>query len=232
MTTPAGSRRSRGPRAATAAGTGAELGLGAVLLGITALAGVAFVHRPWPNRLDVWGYRVLPAAHHAHWAYDVTKLGSLTALVVGVIVVFTIGIFRDWVRAIACATAPVIAVLIVQDVAKPLVGRHIGLSGASSFPSGTVAAVAALSTAFVLVVPALLRPLVAVAGTAATVAASVAVIIVRWHYPTDALGGIGVGIGAVLLMDAVLHIPWAIAGSVRSRPAEQRYQQQRHPRLA
>jgi membrane-associated phospholipid phosphatase len=232
MTTPAGYRRPRGPRAATAGGTGAELGLGAALLGVTALAGVAFVHRPWPNRLDVWGYRVLPAGVDLRWAHDFATLGSLTVLVVGVLVVFTIGIFRDWVRAIACATAPVIAVLIVQDVAKPLVGRHIGLSGASSFPSGTVAAVAALATAFTLVVPALLRPLVAMAGAAATVGASVAVIILRWHYPTDALGGIGVGIGAVLVMDAVLHVPWAIARSFRSRPAEQGYQRQRHPRLA
>lgn len=232
MTTPAGYRRPRGPRAATAGGTGAELGLGAALVGLTALAGEAFVHRPWPNRLDVWGYRVLPAGTDLRWAHDFATLGSLTVLVVGVLVVFTIGIFHDWVRAIACATAPVVAVLIVQDVAKPLVGRHIGLSGASSFPSGTVAAVAALATAFTLVVPTLLRPLAAVAGAVATVGASVAVIILRWHYPTDALGGIGVGIGAVLVMDAVLHVPWAVAGSFRSRPSAQRYEKHRRPRLA
>jgi membrane-associated phospholipid phosphatase len=95
-----------------------------------------------------------------------------------------------------------------------------------------VAAVAALTTAFTLVVPTLLRPLVAVAGGVATVGASVAVIILRWHYPTDALGGIGVGVGAVLVMDAVLHVPWVIAAPFRSRPAEQGYQRQRRPRLA
>jgi membrane-associated phospholipid phosphatase len=202
------------------------------MLGLSALAGLVFVHRPWPNRLDVWGYRVLPATSDSRWAHDFASLGSLTVLVVGVLVVFAIGIFRDWVRAIACASAPVIAVLIVQDVAKPLVGRHLGISGASSFPSGTVAAVAALATAFTLVVPVLLRPLVAVAGAVATVGASVAVIVLRWHYPTDALGGIGVGIGAVLVMDAAFHVPWAIAAHFRPLPSTQRYQQHRRPRLA
>ena len=52
----------------------------------------------------------------------------------------------------------------MQDLAKPLVGRHLGLTGGTSYPSGTVAAVAALATAAVLVGPRLLRPLIAVAG--------------------------------------------------------------------
>jgi membrane-associated phospholipid phosphatase len=229
MSIPTGHGRPRGPRAATAAGTGAELGLGAALLGLTALAGLVFVHRPWPNRLDVWGYRVLPATADSRWAHDFASLGSLTVLVVGVLVVFAIGLFRDWVRAIACASAPVIAVLIVQDVAKPLVGRHLGMGGASSFPSGTVAAVAALATAFTLVMPALLRPVVAVAGTLATVGASAAVIVLRWHYPTDALGGIGVGIGAVLVMDALLHVPWAIATQFRPWPSAPGLERRRYP---
>ena len=118
------------------------------------------------------------------------------------IAIFLVGVLRDWVRAIACAVAPVIAVLIVQDLAKPLVGRHIGMAGGSSYPSGTVAAVAALATAATLVMPRLVRPLVAAVGLLATIGTSVAVIVLRWHYPTDALGGIAVGIGAVLVLDA------------------------------
>ena len=188
----------RGPRAASPFGTVIELTLGALLLGLSALAGLAFVHRPWPNRLDVWGYQALPADSGSRWANDLVHLGSVSALVLGVAIVFIIGVLRDWVRAVACAVAPVAAVLVVQDLAKPLVGRHLGLTGGSSYPSGTVAAVAALAVAFTLVMPRLLRPLVAVVGAAVVVGVSVAVIVLRWHYPTDALGRDrgGGGIGA------------------------------------
>jgi membrane-associated phospholipid phosphatase len=191
-----------------------EFGAGFLLLALATLAGIVFVRHPWPNRLDRFGYRLLPASIHSHVAHDVASLGSMTALIVGVIVVFFIGIRRDWVRAIACATAPVIAVLIVQEIAKPLVDRHIG--GGLSYPSGTVAAVAALATALTLVMPPKLRLPVAVLGLLAVLGAGAAVIVLRWHYPTDALGGIGVGMGSVLLIDALLHAPWVIPTALRS----------------
>jgi membrane-associated phospholipid phosphatase len=225
-------RRRRGPAAATPWGTAAELAFGAFMLGTAALGGLIFVHRPWPNRLDAWGYRALPAASHSEWARDFAKLGSLRVLVIGVIVVFVIGLFRDWIRAVACAVAPVIAVLIVQDLAKPLVDRHIGLSGVSSYPSGTVAAVAALSTAVTLVMPTLLRPLIALLGAVATVGVCAAVIVLRWHYPTDTLGGIGVGVGAVLVVDAVMHLPWVIAAAFRRARSNHRVAVRRSPQLA
>ena len=192
--------------------------VGISCLVLAAVAGLAFVHRPWPNRLDVWGYTVLPAEAGARWAHDLVTVGSLPALVVGVAAVFVVGVLRDWMRAVACAVAPVLAVVIVQDLAKPLVGRHLGITGAASYPSGTVAATAALMTAAALVVPSVLRPLVAVAGAAVTVGVCAAVIVLRWHFPTDALGGAAVGVGAVLTVDALCHLPWALAGAVSGRP--------------
>ena len=231
VTSPSSRRPRRGPRSATLAGTTLELAFGAVLLGLAALGGLVFVHRPWPNRLDVWGYRVLPVDLSSGWAHDVVTLGSLTALVIGVIAVFVIGVWRDWVRALACSTAPVVAVLIVQDLAKPLVGRHLGTTGASSYPSGTVAAVAALGTAAVLVMPRLVRPIVALLGMAAVVGTAAAVIVLRWHYPTDALGGLGVGVGAVLAVDALCHVPWALASAFRSVPREPQRQARPRPQL-
>src|ERR1019366_9992902 len=109
---PSSRGRIRGPRAATPGGTATELMAGVFLLGLAALAGLAFVHRPWPNRLDVWGYAALPADAGAHWAHDLVTVGSLPALIVGTVLLFVVGAFRDWVRAVACATAPVLAVLI------------------------------------------------------------------------------------------------------------------------
>jgi membrane-associated phospholipid phosphatase len=185
--------------------------VGVALLGMAALAGLVFVHRPWPDRLDVWGFRLLPAAVHAPWADDFTKLGSMAVLLVGVLVVFVLGVRRDWVRAIGCATAPVMAVLIVEVIAKPLVGRPSVLSGGLSYPSGTVAAAVALATALTLVAPARARPLVALAGALVAVGTCAAVVVLRWHYPTDALGGVAVGMGSVLAVDALLHVPWALS---------------------
>jgi membrane-associated phospholipid phosphatase len=224
--------RHRGPRAATLRGTTAQLTIGFSLLVVAAVAGLAFVHRPWPNRLDVWGYAALPADSGSRWAHDLVVMGSLPVLIAGVAAVFVVAVFRDWVRAAACATAPVLAVLIVQDLAKPLVGRHLGITGAASYPSGTVAAVAALCTAAALVVPAVIRPLVAVAGAVATVGVCAAVIVLRWHFPTDALGGVAVGAGAVLVVDALFHVPWALANAVSGRRPARRVGPSRRPRPA
>ena len=218
MSDPAGTRRPRGAAAATPAGTTIELSAGAGLLGLAALAGLAFVHRPWPNRLDVWGDHLLPADSASRWAHHFTTLGSASALVLGVGVVFIIGLFGDRVRAVACAVAPVAAVLIVQDLAKPMVGRHLGLTGGSSYPSGTVAAVAALATAATLVTPRLLRPLAALVGAVAIGGTCLAVVVLRWHYPTDALGGTAVGVGAVLAVEALFHLPWAVTSRARATP--------------
>jgi membrane-associated phospholipid phosphatase len=192
-------------RIKSAAGVWAELAAGGILLAAAAVAGLVFVRRPWPNRLDAWGYRVLPANPTAPWAHAFVGLGSMTALLGGVLVVFLIGVLRDRVRAVACAIGPVLAVLVVQDIAKPLVDRHSALSGGLSYPSGTVAAVAALATAFTLVMPARLRLPAAMLGCLATVGTSAAVVVLRWHYPTDALGGAAVGVGSVLVIDALMR---------------------------
>jgi membrane-associated phospholipid phosphatase len=147
-------------------------------------------------------------------------------------VVLVIGVFRDWVRAVACAIAPVLAVLIVQDLAKPLVGRHSGITGAASYPSGTVAAAAALMTALTLVVPPLVRPVVAVVGAAITVGVCAAVIVLRWHFPTDALGGVAVGLGAVLTVDALFRAPRVLAHAVSGHRSDRRVRSSGRPRLA
>jgi membrane-associated phospholipid phosphatase len=194
-----------------------ELGIGVLLLGVAALAGFVFVHRPWPNRLDLWGDRLLPADPSSQWAHGFVALGSLTVLIVGVVLVFFIGVLRDWVRAIACTAAPLIAVLVVQDIAKPLVDRQSAVTGALSYPSGTVAAVAALATALILVVPAKGRFLLTMLGLLATVGTGAAVIVLRWHYPTDALGGLAVGVGSVLVIDGLLQVPRILADAGLTR---------------
>ncbi|MBO0715600.1 MAG: hypothetical protein J2P59_12650, partial [Acidimicrobiales bacterium] len=69
----------RDPGATTGVASGVELLVGTVLVSAAALAGLFFMHRPWPANLDVLGFRLLPADYGSGWAHDVTRLGSLPA---------------------------------------------------------------------------------------------------------------------------------------------------------
>jgi membrane-associated phospholipid phosphatase len=182
-----------------------EMLLGCFLIGAASLAGLVFVHRPWPNRVDAIGFTLLPADLSSRWAADVVRLGSLTVLIAGAAVLCVVAAMsRNWMRALTCLIAPIAAVLIVQTLAKPLVGRHFEGSTSLSYPSGTVTAVAALATAAFLVAPWFAKPLVAVAGGVVVVAVCAAVVVLRWHYSTDAFGGACVGAGAVFAVDGFL----------------------------
>jgi membrane-associated phospholipid phosphatase len=187
------------------AGALMEMLLGCFLIAAATLAGLVLVHRPWPNRIDAIGFRLLPADLSSGWAADMARLGSLTVLIAGVAALCVVAVMsRNWMRALSCLIAPTAVVLIVQTVAKPLVGRHFEGSTSLSYPSGTVTAVAALAAAAFLVAPWFAKPLVAVAGGVVVVAVCAAVVVLRWHYPTDALGGVCVGAGAVFAVDGFL----------------------------
>jgi membrane-associated phospholipid phosphatase len=60
-------------------------------------------------------------------------------------------------------------------------------------------------TAIVLVTRGRARLAAIVIGSAAVLFEAVALVAFRWHYLTDALGGIVLGVGCVLFVDAVLH---------------------------
>ena len=60
--------------------------------------------------------------------------------------ILAVTISRDWVRSLACAVSPIVAVEVVEHIAKPMVGREMG-AGSFTYPSGTVTAVAALAVA-------------------------------------------------------------------------------------
>ena len=202
-------RRRRGPAAVSRMWTTVELVLGLGCLGAAALAGLLLAKRPGPNRVDAAGYFYVPSDRGSHLANELVKIGSLPVLVAGVVVIFLLAVFRDWVRAFACALAPIAAVEVIEHIAKPMVGREIG-AGNFTYPSGTVAVVAALAAALFLVTPRLLRPASAAAGILVTLAVGWAVLVLRWHYPTDVIGGAWVGVGSVFFIDALAHAPWLI----------------------
>jgi membrane-associated phospholipid phosphatase len=75
---------------------------------------------------------------------------------------------------------------------------------------------AALATGLTLVMPVKVRFPVALLGLLAIGGTGAAVIVLRWHYPTDALGGVAVGVGSVLVVVALLLLPRTIAGVTNS----------------
>jgi membrane-associated phospholipid phosphatase len=173
---------------------------------VSILAAVAIAVHPAANALDRWGFRAVPHARDSVVLARITDLGSPVVLFAGALLAAVV-VRHDRMRAVACVMGPLLAALLVEYSFKPLVGRHF--EGVLSYPSGSTADVAALATAWALAVPRRARPAVIAAGTLVTIAMSVAVTGLRWHYPSDALGGAVLGVGTVILVDGVLHL-WQV----------------------
>ena len=193
-----------------------ELAVGGILLAWSFGAAVIVHHSPAPNALDRWGFTLFPIVPHSTWMARVTDLGSLSVLVVGSLAAAVVAFGRDRVRAVACLVGPLAATILAEWVIKPAVGRRY--VGVLTFPSGHVTAVAALGTAWTLVVPRWFRwPMAAVSG-AVVVLMTVSVIRLGWHYASDALTGAAVGCGVVLLLDGALHVLAARTGGSPAGP--------------
>jgi membrane-associated phospholipid phosphatase len=188
-----------------------EATAGLILLGCSAFFAILMRVRPGANALDRWGFDLVAKSPNSAFFIHTTDLGSPAVLVGGCLVGALIVVRRDRMRAVACLLGPLVAAVLVELVLKPLVGRHF--EGVLTYPSGTVTDVSAVATAWVVAVPRRARPLVIVVGTVAVVLTAVAVTGLRWHYPTDVLGGIVLGVGTVLLVDGLLHL-----GTAGDRP--------------
>jgi hypothetical protein len=184
-----------------------EVTLGVAAITATAALG-AYVHiRAGVNAVDRLGF-ALPRVTTHSWRFfrAVTWLGTVPALAIGSVSAALVARFtgrRDRWRALACLIGPPVAAVVNQLVIKPLVGRQY--LGDLSFASGSVTVIAAVSTAWVLAVPRRFRPATAVLGSLATALMMVAVIAVRWHYPTDAVAGAVFGVGMVLIVDGAIR---------------------------
>jgi membrane-associated phospholipid phosphatase len=177
-----------------------ELTAGAVLVVMAAAGGVYFALRPASGRVDGW-FLDLIGASNSSWYTHVTSLRHPVVIVVGSVIAAAVSLPRDRARAAACLVGPPLALLACELVAKPLVGRTLG--GTLSYPSGSTVGAAALATAAVLVTPGRWRAVTIVVASLYALWMAVAVVSLRWHYPTDALAGLAFGVGVVLVVDAV-----------------------------
>ena len=178
---------------------------GAVLVGVSIAAAVALAIHTGPNPVDHAGFSLIPRQPNSTVFVWTSRLGRPLILVLATLAAALVAVRRDRIRALACLGGPFLASLLVELAFKPLVGRRF--EGVLSFPSGNVTDVASVATAWVLAVPRRGRPLAALVGAVATGGMTVAVIGLRWHYPSDALAGAAFGAGMVLTVDGVLHLP-------------------------
>lgn len=193
---------------------------GLVLLALVVVLGLRLQSIKGPVRVDVAASSEI--AQHRSTSGNVAHLGSRSLIKLGdeIPVMIAMGALALWAATrrdgrgmIVALVGPAAAITITEYVLKPLIDRQT-TGGALSYPSGHVTAVVAVAAAALLLVYryegariALLWSPVALGAVAAV---AFAVVLLRWHYITDSIAGIGLGLGVVLL----------VAGSVdAARPA-------------
>ncbi len=188
-----------------------ELAIGLLGLAAVALEGALVAHRPVAGVLDRWLQGVIPGSHAAAYV-DVTWFRYPWVVVVGAVVLAAVCLRRDPARAIACLIGPPLAVVLGQEVIKPLVGRTLG--GTLTYPSGSTTGAAALAIAAILAVPPRWKWVTAVLAVGYALWMTIAVVALRWHFPTDSLGGAVLGVAVVLVVDAASHL---VGGRILTR---------------
>jgi membrane-associated phospholipid phosphatase len=93
----------------------------------------------------------------------------------------------------ASLTTQLLKVLLAHPRYQPLLGEH--QLSAIAFPSGHATAAASIAIAFAFVSPPRMRPAVLAAGACMVAAVGLSVLVLRWHFPSDVLGGILVACG-------------------------------------
>lgn len=186
-----------------------EIAVGGVLVVLVGLVGVHVAHRSSAGSVDRLLQELVPA-DKGLWLRWVTWLKYPVVIVTGSIVAGAVAFVRDRPRGIACLIGPNVALLACELLVKPATGRTLG--GVYSYPSGSTVGIAALATAAVLAASPKRRVLVGVVGAVLSLWMSVAVVALRWHYPSDALAGLAFGCGVVLLADG---LAWKVADRVR-----------------
>jgi membrane-associated phospholipid phosphatase len=90
-------------------------------------------------------------------------------------------------------TTEILKASINHDRFQPFLGEDQPFTNA--FPSGHTTAAASLAVALWLVTPPARRPAAFALGALFTLAVGVSVVVLKWHYPSDVLGGLCIALG-------------------------------------
>ncbi len=187
---------------------------GCSLLALAAIGGVYFSFFPAPtppDRLVGWAIPNEWDNYSLHW---IVARGLPIALMLGAVIATVVALSWDRRRAITCLVAPLVALGMSEYIMKPLVGRAVpsGAVQGLSYPSGHITVTAAVVASAVLAVPPRWRMVALYVGMVVDVAVAVLLILLRYHYLTDIVGGVAVAIGTTLLFDVVVHLHLAGLG--------------------
>jgi membrane-associated phospholipid phosphatase len=181
----------------------AVLGCLACIAGLVALMLVVY-YDATAQRLDataLYGFTTLESALKAP-AWGFALIGGVFPLALGLIGLYYLaarwGRRREAIAAIvvvlgANLTTQILKIVLAHPRIQAILDPH--QVNAASFPSGHATSAMSMAVAALLVVPPRWRVLTATAGAVLVFGVSFAVLVLRWHFPSDVLGGILVATG-------------------------------------
>jgi membrane-associated phospholipid phosphatase len=183
---------------------GPLFGAAACAAGLASLI-LAVYHDGGAQRLDataLYGFGKLNSGVLCAAASGFVQLGSVLAVVLALVALCGLAVRwgrrREAIAAVAVVLAASVTTQILKVVlAHPRVQPILGTNqiSAASFPSGHATAAMAMAVAWLLVVPPRWRATTAVAGAVLVFGVSFSVLVLTWHFPSDALAGILVATG-------------------------------------
>jgi undecaprenyl-diphosphatase len=173
---------------------------GVLCLLATALLALVVAHTRGPFAFEEPALKWLGHPSARGTSLNLANLLAAPAIGIALAASFALGFFRRaLLRVVVYAALGAAALLISEQVAKPLVHRTFDTE--FTFPSGHVTAVSATALALWLALYPLIgrmaRKSTLVLGAAWTLLISLAVIGAQWHTPLDALGSILLAVGVV-----------------------------------
>jgi membrane-associated phospholipid phosphatase len=182
----------------------ALFGCAACVVGVVALMLVAY-YDAGAQHLDataLYGFTTLDTGlvHGAVWGF--VLIGGVFPLALGLVGLYYLAGRWGRRREAIAATVVVVAANVTTEVLKlalahpriqPILSPH--QVNAASFPSGHATSAMSMAVAALLVVPPRWRAVTATAGAALVFAVSFSVLVLKWHFPSDVLGGLLVATG-------------------------------------
>ena len=183
---------------------------GLLCLLATAVLALVVAHTTGPYGFEEPALRWLgPPSARDTWRELAHLLGAPAIGVALAVSVAVALLRRALLRLVVYAVLGAAALLISEEIAKPLVQRTFDTE--FTFPSGHVTAVSAAALALWLALYPLLgsraRVITLVVGVAWTLVMSLAVIGAQWHTPLDAVGSVLLSVGVVAGGAGLLETP-------------------------
>jgi membrane-associated phospholipid phosphatase len=182
----------------------ALLGCAACAAALVALMLVAY-YDAGAQRLDataLYGFTTLESGVLKVPAWGFALIGGVFPLALGLVALYYFAGRWDRRREAVAAIVVMLAANVTTQILKvvfshpriqPILDPH--QVNAASFPSGHATSAMSMAVAALLVVPPRWRTLTAVGGGALVFGVSFSVLVLRWHFPSDVLGGILVATG-------------------------------------